>query len=46
MTEEPDVYIGTYVDYTPADSNDPSKYAWMRFQGLQGDAGEKKVSPA
>ena len=43
MTEEPDVYIGTYVDYTPADSDDPSKYAWMRFQGLQGDAGEKGI---
>lgn len=43
MTEEPDVYIGTYVDYTPADSEDPSKYAWMRFQGLQGDAGEKGI---
>lgn len=39
MTETPSTYIGTYVDYTEADSSDPSKYTWSRFQGLQGDKG-------
>lgn len=39
MTETPNTYIGTYVDYTEADSSDPSKYKWSRFQGIQGDKG-------
>lgn len=39
MTETPNTYIGTYVDYTEADSSDPSKYTWSRFQGIQGDKG-------
>ena len=39
MTETPDTYIGTYVDYTEADSTDPKKYTWYRFQGLQGAQG-------
>ena len=39
MAETPSTYIGTYVDYTEADSSDPSKYTWSRFQGLQGDKG-------
>lgn len=39
MTETPNVYIGIYVDYTPDASNDPSKYTWARFQGLQGNPG-------
>lgn len=32
-------YIGTYTDYTPTDSNDPSKYAWVKIQGPQGPQG-------
>lgn len=36
ITETPNVFIGTYVDFTPADSTDPKKYTWYRFQGLQG----------
>ena len=39
MTETPSTYIGTYVDYTEADSSEPSKYTWSRFQGIQGDKG-------
>lgn len=39
MTETPSAYIGTYVDYTEADSTDPKKYTWARFQGLQGEDG-------
>lgn len=43
MTETPSEYIGTYVDYTAADSTDPSKYTWSRFQGLQGETGEQGI---
>ncbi len=43
MTETPSEYIGTYVDYTAADSTDPAKYTWARFQGLQGATGEKGI---
>lgn len=39
LTETPSAYIGTYVDYTEADSTDPKKYTWARFQGLQGENG-------
>lgn len=39
MTEVPNTYIGTYVDFTEADSNDPGKYTWYRLQGLQGEKG-------
>ena len=39
MTETPSTYIGTYVDFTEADSNDPQKYNWSRFQGYKGDTG-------
>ena len=43
MTETPSAYIGTYVDFTEADSNDPSKYTWARFQGLQGEKGTQGI---
>lgn len=43
MTETPSTYIGTYVDYTAADSSDPSKYTWSRFQGIQGETGEQGI---
>lgn len=39
MTETPSTYIGTYVDSTQADSTDPKKYTWSRFQGAQGTQG-------
>ena len=43
MSETPDVYIGTYVDFDPSDSTDPNKYTWYRFQGLQGEKGEQGI---
>ena len=43
MTETPNVFIGTYVDFTPADSTDPKKYTWYRFQGLQGPEGNQGI---
>ena len=43
MTETPSEYIGTYVDFTEQDSDDPSKYEWYRFQGLQGEKGEQGI---
>lgn len=39
MTETPSTYIGTYVDSAQADSTDPKKYTWSRFQGAQGTQG-------
>ena len=39
LLETPDKYIGTYVDFVQADSTDPSKYTWARFEGLQGEQG-------
>ena len=39
MTETPDVYIGTYVDFLPDDSTNPSDYTWARFEGAQGEKG-------
>ena len=43
MTETPDVYIGTYVDFNYADSNNPADYTWARFQGVQGEKGEQGI---
>lgn len=43
MTETPNTYIGTYVDYTATDSTDPSKYTWARFQGLHGSTGDAGI---
>lgn len=43
MSETPNTYIGTYVDYTATDSDDPKKYTWYRFQGLQGAKGDKGI---
>ena len=43
MTETPNIYIGTYVDFTQADSTDPKKYTWYRFQGLQGPGGTQGI---
>lgn len=43
MTETPNVYIGTYVDFTEQDSSDPAKYTWYRFQGIQGPKGDRGI---
>ena len=39
MSETPSKYIGTYVDFTEADSTNPSKYTWSRFEGIPGEQG-------
>lgn len=39
MSETPSKYIGTYVDYTQADSNNPKDYTWAQFKGDPGDTG-------
>ena len=43
MTEEPNTYIGTYVDNIEKDSNDPRRYKWSRFEGIQGPQGEQGI---
>ena len=43
ITETPDKYIGTYVDFTEADSTDPSKYTWSKFEGSDGRDGADGV---
>lgn len=43
MTETPDKYIGTYVDFTEADSTDPSDYTWSKFEGSDGQDGADGV---
>ena len=39
MTETPSKYIGTYTDFTQADSNDYTDYTWSQFQGDPGAQG-------
>ena len=41
--EVPSTYIGTYVDYTEDDSDNPSDYTWSRFEGAQGPQGEQGI---
>ena len=43
ITEMPSTYIGTYTDFSPEDSSDPSKYQWARFEGIQGPKGEQGI---
>ena len=43
MSESPNTFIGTYVDFEEADSDDPSRYTWYRFQGLQGANGDRGI---
>lgn len=39
MTDTPNKYIGTYVDFVQASSSDPSKYTWAKFEGGDGIPG-------
>ena len=39
MSETPDVFIGTRVDFNPTASDVPSDYTWSRFQGYDGEQG-------
>ncbi|MDX8291414.1 phage tail spike protein [Metabacillus indicus] len=34
-------YIGTYTDYTAADSTNPADYTWVLIKGDKGDPGER-----
>ena len=43
MTETPNTYIGTYVDFIQADSTDPKRYSWSRFEGIQGSKGDQGI---
>lgn len=43
MSETPDTYIGTYTDFTEADSTDPKKYIWHRLEGIQGEQGKQGI---
>ena len=43
MSETPNTYIGTYVDFTETDSTDPKAYTWHRFEGLQGADGKQGI---
>lgn len=43
ISETPNTYIGTYVDFIEADSTDPSDYTWSRFEGAQGPKGDQGI---
>lgn len=43
LTDTPSTYIGTYVDFVESNSNDPKKYTWARFEGMQGEKGEQGI---
>lgn len=44
MTETPSKYMGTYVDFTQTDSDDPKKYSWQQLEGSQGPQGKQGIS--
>ena len=44
MNETGGAYIGTYVDFTAADSTDPTKYTWVLVKGAQGDQGNQGIA--
>lgn len=46
MSEKPDTYIGTYVDFTEKDSTDPKKYTWSKWEGKDGEKGIPGVNGA
>ncbi|MFS1025628.1 hypothetical protein ACFC9R_10000, partial [Enterococcus casseliflavus] len=37
-------YAGTYTDYEPTDSEDPSKYTWQRILGESGQDGKDGIA--
>ena len=43
ISETPNTYIGTYVDFEKEDSEDPIRYTWARFEGIQGPEGDKGI---
>lgn len=44
MNETGGDYLGTYVDFTEADSTDPTKYTWVRTKGAQGINGTNGIA--
>lgn len=44
MNETGGDYMGTYVDFTQADSEDPRKYTWIRTKGAQGADGTQGIA--
>lgn len=44
MSEYPKEYIGTYVDNIEDDSNDPTKYTWVKLEGKDGVAGKDGIN--
>ena len=39
--EDTGIYMGSYTDYTEADSTDVNKYNWVKVKGDKGDTGQK-----
>lgn len=39
--EDTGIYMGSYTDYTEADSTDVKKYNWVKVKGDKGDTGQK-----
>lgn len=39
LTDTPNAYIGTYVDFNATASTSASKYTWSKFQGVDGKDG-------
>lgn len=39
--EDTGIYMGSYTDYTEADSTDVKKYTWIKVKGDKGDTGQK-----
>jgi hypothetical protein len=46
MNETGGAYIGTYVDFTSADSTDKTKYNWVKVLGAQGPQGPQGLLDA
>ncbi|MCH4242260.1 MAG: hypothetical protein LKF81_10240, partial [Prevotella sp.] len=46
MNETGGMYIGTYVDFTQADSTDKTKYTWVLVKGAQGVQGNQGIAGA
>ncbi len=44
MNETGGTYIGTYVDFTSADSTDKTKYTWVKVVGSQGATGAQGIA--
>lgn len=34
-------YLGQYTDFVQTDSNDPTRYSWIKIKGEKGDKGER-----